>query len=831
MGSDNESSGGSLSSAIQSVPKLGSPDDWIDWKRSLQNALDMVGYGDLLDDHKERPTARQEESRGDLEARIDRWTQRQRKACAGIKHTLTYNALQEVENVKEAAKILQILAKIYQPRSSAMFNDLQTRFDSLRLSDCKDISEYASQLRELHNKIQSLDKTSQIGSPQLIMRFLNGLGPEYNTFKTAFQQTHSILPVRDDDDPERIITHACDITTVVAGAQEEECSQKSQRQESALYAGLGKRKHKTQGQRNVPQCTHCGKRWHTEDRCWDKHPERKASDLKKKEKVQAHLEANTRTLGSLARDPSSSPQANYAAMEWAFAASTKQMDSLAHSTFILDSGASQHIVCRKDGFQSLRAYTGPSVRGFGGHDLTPLSEGPFTITGTSSGIVTLSSALYMPQAHVNLVSMSALDQEGHSVEVKAGRAIVKRKASERAYFTATLHNGIYIIDHAQPRALAATQLDGADLDLWHRRLGHLGFRNIRNPQRMSTGIKHFKPRYCEACATGKQNEKPHTHAISKGSYPLEQIHIDIAYRETSGPHGEYYWIVMVDDFTRMTWVLPIRHKSELRLEVTQFLNLRERPERRCHSIVCDQGRENLAAELRQTYKDRGIEVVLSATDQHQQNGVAEAMNKVLLQMLSPTLDQSGLPQKYWTYLVAAIVHIRNRCPTKALPGTPYEAYFGEKPDLSHLRVLGSYGHALLSSQKRKKLGARTFPVRLLGYQGHTNYYVLDQNGKVHITNNVVFDERPVALKEPGAPKRAKRVRLSLPEDNHHEPYRPSIEGETTSGPADIDDVGPGRRDGSDIHEAPVGTEAAEPSLRSTESTEVYEAADHSDTSS
>jgi hypothetical protein len=99
-------------------------------------------------------------------------------------------------------------------------------------------------------------------------------------------------------------------------------------------------------------------------------------------------------------------------------------------------------------------------------------------------------------------------------------------------------NGIYIIDHAQPRALAATQLDGADLDLWHRRLGHLGFRNIRNLQRMSTGIKHFKPRYCEACATGKQNEKPHTHAISKGSYPLEQIHIDIAYRETSGPHGE-----------------------------------------------------------------------------------------------------------------------------------------------------------------------------------------------------------------------------------------------------------------------------------------------------
>jgi hypothetical protein len=131
------------------------------------------------------------------------------------------------------------------------------------------------------------------------------LGPEYNTFRTAFQQTHSILPIRDDADPDIIITHAYDIATVTAGAQEEECSQNLQKQESDLYTGTpnmrtAKRRSYSQGQRNVLQCTHCGKRWHTEDGCWEKHPERRISDLKeKKEKVQAYLDLKRRTLNSL----------------------------------------------------------------------------------------------------------------------------------------------------------------------------------------------------------------------------------------------------------------------------------------------------------------------------------------------------------------------------------------------------------------------------------------------------------------------------------------------------------------------------------------------------
>jgi hypothetical protein len=44
---------------------------------------------------------------------------------------------------------------------------------------------------------------------------------------------------------------------------------------------------------------------------------------------------------------------------------------------------------------------------------------------------------------------------------------------------------------------------------------------------------------------------------------------------------------------------------------------------------------------------------------------------------------------YWGEAVMTVVHLLNRSPTKALDGkTPYEAWHGRKPAVSHLRVFG-----------------------------------------------------------------------------------------------------------------------------------------------
>lgn len=73
--------------------------------------------------------------------------------------------------------------------------------------------------------------------------------------------------------------------------------------------------------------------------------------------------------------------------------------------------------------------------------------------------------------------------------------------------------------------------------------------------------------------------------------------------------------------------------------------------------------------------------------------------------------------------------------------TPYQAWYGDKPDLSRLRVIGSKGEYLIPPKQRKKLTEpRTRPCILLGYEGNTNYRILLEDGRIVGTPNAEFHE-------------------------------------------------------------------------------------------
>jgi hypothetical protein len=211
----------------------------------------------------------------------------------------------------------------------------------------------------------------------------------------------------------------------------------------------------------------------------------------------------------------------------------------------------------------------------------------------------------------------------------------------------------------------------------------------------------------------------------------------------------------------MGWAYAVKEKSEFTRRFKHLLDTYERPERRCHYLHVDQGGENRSDQLCTLCDNKGITIYYTATDQHEQNGIAEAFNRVLQEKVTPTLERSNLPRKLWPYILYAAVYVRNRSPSKALNKTPYEAWFGDKPDLSHLRVIGANGWAILPSVKRQKLRAKTIQCRLLGYQGSSNYIVVDNNNRVFIANNVIFDESSFH-KVPGTPTGTKRTRNEGP---------------------------------------------------------------------
>ena len=97
-------------------------------------------------------------------------------------------------------------------------------------------------------------------------------------------------------------------------------------------------------------------------------------------------------------------------------------------------------------------------------------------------------------------------------------------------------------------------------------------------------------------------------------------------------------------------------------------------------------------------------------------------------MVKSLLKAKGLPNQFWGEAVATTLYLLNISPTKAvLYQTPYEAWMGKKPRVSHLKVLGCIAYALVNF--RSKLDEKFEKRIFIGYSTKSKAYHL-HNPKV-----------------------------------------------------------------------------------------------------
>ena len=78
------------------------------------------------------------------------------------------------------------------------------------------------------------------------------------------------------------------------------------------------------------------------------------------------------------------------------------------------------------------------------------------------------------------------------------------------------------------------------------------------------------------------------------------------------------------------------------------------------------------------------------------------LRETLAEGITAMLTEAHLPDSYWGYALATMVHIHNRSPTSALTTmTPYECIYGHKPNVSHLRIFGCLAYANVQKDKRR----------------------------------------------------------------------------------------------------------------------------------
>ena len=188
---------------------------------------------------------------------------------------------------------------------------------------------------------------------------------------------------------------------------------------------------------------------------------------------------------------------------------------------------------------------------------------------------------------------------------------------------------------------------------------------------------HKVNKLCHECVHSKQSIASFPSQSSyKPQKPLELIHADLCGPiEPETLQGSKYFLLLVDDCTRMMWTSMLRPKFYA-LEAFKRFQVAVESEKslKINTLRTDHGGEFNSNAFSDFYLQSGIKRQLSAPYSPQQNGVVERRNKIILNMVQSMLKEKKLPCVLWGETINTSVYLLNIIPTKSLEGkTPYEA--------------------------------------------------------------------------------------------------------------------------------------------------------------
>jgi hypothetical protein len=228
------------------------------------------------------------------------------------------------------------------------------------------------------------------------------------------------------------------------------------------------------------------------------------------------------------------------------------------------------------------------------------------------------------------------------------------------------------------------------------------------------------------------------------SRPLELLHMDLFGPVAYLSIGESkYDLVIVDDFSRFTWVFFLQDKSETQGTLKRFLRRAQNEfELKVKKIRSDNSEfKNLQVE--EYLEEEGIKHEFSAPYIPQQNGVVERKNRTLINMARTMLGEYKMPERFWLEAVNTACHAINRLYLhRLLKKTSYELLTGNKPNVSYFRVFGSKCYILVKKGRHSKFAPKSVEGFLLGYDSNTKAYrVFNKSlGLVEVSSDVVFGE-------------------------------------------------------------------------------------------
>ncbi|GJR50820.1 putative ribonuclease H-like domain-containing protein [Tanacetum coccineum] len=343
--------------------------------------------------------------------------------------------------------------------------------------------------------------------------------------------------------------------------------------------------------------------------------------------------------------------------------------------------------------------------------------------------------------HFNLFSISQICDKQHKVLFTETECLVvssdfKMPDENQILLKVPRHHNMYSFDMKTPTpakgfACLIAKATSDESKLWHRRLGHINFKNLNKLVKgnLVRGLpsKVFKNDHtCVACHKGKQHRASCKAKLERLiTEPLHTLHMDL-FGPTSVKSINHasYCLVITDDCTRFSWVFFLASKDETSGILQTFIRqIENQLSHRVKIIRSDNGTEFKNRDMLEFCGNKGIKQEYSNARTPQQNGVAERMNRTLIEAARTMLADSLLPTTFWAEAVSTACYIFNRVRvTKPQNKTPYELLFGHKPIISYIRPFGCHVTILDTLSVLGKFDGKSDEGFLVGYSLNSKAY-------------------------------------------------------------------------------------------------------------
>ena len=391
--------------------------------------------------------------------------------------------------------------------------------------------------------------------------------------------------------------------------------------------------------------------------------------------------------------------------------STRRSDvSLELSPFLLDSACTTHISPERSDFATLHPIADRTVTGVGGSSIKALGIGTIKLVVAKGSSILLDNVLFIPTSTVRLISIACVTKSLKCSVTFEASSVSLRNPSGSLFATGTClpNRKLYRLDCT--RLSTEHAFHTANLDTWHRRLGHASNQCILDlatkqlAEGMRIDLSQIPPK-CDSCIRGKQGRTP-VPKMRQGERLKRRL--GIIYVDLTGPEavksasGNLYVMNIVDDHSSHPWTFCLKLKSDALPTLQSWARQAEAECGERIGIIRTDGGE-LDSDAMGTWCDaNGYVLQTTAPYTSAHNGRAERMHLTIMnRMRAMRASTPKVPPNRWDEFALTAGYLSARTPTRTLGKTPYEVWHGKKPDLSHLREIGSRAFALILTHNPK----------------------------------------------------------------------------------------------------------------------------------